>query len=108
MSVKVQVYGDCFPNRNLVSDVFLPQLLYFDNTFIGDNAVEHRDVAVTWKGISVAHAKEIDFWEQAFKSALESVIEDKLIEEFMEVEKSASKPHTNAYRYDILSVADQI
>lgn len=89
MSIKVELHGDSLPDRRNVTDVFRPQLLTFDNTFIEDNTIEHKDVVITWKGISFAQATEIVFWEAAFRRALENLIEETLIEAFLKYDDEA-------------------
>ena len=91
MSVKVELHGDSLPIRRNVTEVYRPQLFTFDNTFIEDDTVEHRDVVITWKGISYVQAREICFWENAFRGALEYLIEETLLEAFMKVDKVAGE-----------------
>jgi hypothetical protein len=91
MSIKVEIYGDCLPPRRSVAEVYRPQHLTFDNTFIGDERIEHRDVVIEWKGITFENAKEIVFWERAFQKALEQLVEETLIEGFLQTDKVAGE-----------------
>lgn len=89
MSIRVEVLGDAFPRRSSVSDIYLTQVVRFDDN--GDNVVKHLDVVATWKGLSYRQAVELIFWEQAFQKSLESLIETSLISDFTALEHDAGK-----------------
>ncbi|KAF2663244.1 hypothetical protein BT63DRAFT_123158 [Microthyrium microscopicum] len=86
MSLSVEISSSSLPQRVGVLDVYRPTLRSFDNNGFNTyhQQVEHLDIVATWKGLSVAHAHEILFWERATKIALESHIEELLISIFIE------------------------
>jgi hypothetical protein len=78
MSIKVEVCSPVLPLRDRVVDVYRPKLHSFTDD-VDSVDPEHIDVVITWKGLSIAQAREVVFWEQAAKAALESYVEELLI-----------------------------
>jgi hypothetical protein len=78
MSIKVEVCSPILPPREDMLDLYRPKLHSFDNGPDGIHP-EHIDIVVTWKGLEVSQAREVLFWKQAAKAALESYVEELLI-----------------------------
>ena len=83
MSVIVDVQDSSLPNWLSDTHVYLPKLHKFAHPFsIEDISIEHSDVIETWKGLTLAQARELRFWQDAFKAAIDSLVEEALIESF--------------------------
>jgi hypothetical protein len=78
MSIKVEVCSPILPPRDKIVDLYRPKLHAFSGEGDGIHP-EHIDVVVTWKGLETSQAREVLFWEQAAKAALESYVEELLI-----------------------------
>jgi hypothetical protein len=78
MSIRVEVCSPILPPGKEVVDLYRPKLQSFGNEGDGTHP-EHIDVVVTWKGLEIPQAREVLFWEQAAKAALESYVEELLI-----------------------------
>jgi hypothetical protein len=103
MSISVDICSSALPKRSAVFDLYRPKLHSFPPLSIhhARPAIEHLDVVVTWKGLSIAHAHEIIFWECATRAALESHIEETLIAMFVSKVKdvgSFGRPATRCGR----------
>jgi hypothetical protein len=78
MSIKVELCSPILPPRDKIGDLYRPKLHSFSDGGDGFHP-EHIDVVVTWKGLETSQAREVLFWEQAAKAALESYVEELLI-----------------------------
>jgi hypothetical protein len=82
MSLDLRVLDDSAPNWQFVHDVYTPKLLRFEpNISYVEDYIEHIDVVTTWKGLFPSQrAEELFFWEKAFRNALDSLVEEWLME----------------------------
>src|ERR1700744_6127701 len=78
MSIKVEVCSPVLPPRDKIGDLYRPKLHSFSDQGDGIHP-EQIDVVITWKGLDTPQAREVLFWEQAVKAALESYVEELLI-----------------------------
>jgi hypothetical protein len=78
MSIKVEVCSPILPPREEIVDLYRPKLYSFGDERDGVQP-EHVDIVVTWKGLEISQAREVRFWENAAKAALESYVEELLI-----------------------------
>jgi hypothetical protein len=81
MSVAINIIDSSLPVWQTASDVYHPVLTSFDPVPLNldHQSIEHIDVVQTWKGITVHQAEELLFWQDGFKRALESIVEEYLI-----------------------------
>ena len=83
MFINVNVHDEARPDWRTTGDVYRPKLFSFDPMPALDyQNLEHIDVVTTWKGLSVDQAEELRSWQEGFKRALESVVEEALITKF--------------------------
>lgn len=91
-SFRIELSGVAFSRRSSLLDVFCPHTQAYHTSGqisskspiiqSSDVNVDHLDISRTWKGISVAQAREVDFWENAFEAAIHSWVETTLLSDF--------------------------
>jgi hypothetical protein len=80
MSINVEVHDLAIPQWKSPAEVYRPKLTRFHNpNATGHQGIHHVDIVTTWKGLSVSQAEELLFWKDAFKAALDSIVEEALI-----------------------------
>jgi hypothetical protein len=81
MSIAINIVDSSLPAWQTASDVYQPILTSFDPVplDLDHQSIEHIDVVHTWKGITVYQAEELLFWQDGFKRALQSIVEEYLI-----------------------------
>jgi hypothetical protein len=82
MSISVNILDNSLPAWQSANDVFRPILTAFSPATVIDleyQTIHHIDVVQTWKGISVQQAEELLFWEDGFRQALQTVVEDYIL-----------------------------
>lgn len=82
--IRVDVSGPAFPIRETCVSVYFPEhRLYPESEGVspvepserrGRASVVHKDVITMWKGLSIAQAHELDFWERTFQACIEDLI----------------------------------
>ena len=89
--IRLEAYGPAFPRRDSALDIFRPEHRLYPPHHRADNlydapvdgaSPEYRDIITTWRGLSIAQAHELLFWECAFKWCIEQHVEREVAAQF--------------------------
>lgn len=90
--IRVDVSGPAFPIRETCVSVYFPEHRLYPaskgvspiepSQYREHGSVAHKDVITMWKGLSIAQAHELDFWERTFQACIEDLIGGFLVFDF--------------------------
>jgi hypothetical protein len=100
MPIAVHIIDSSLPLWQTASDVYRPILTAFPATDTIDldyQSIEHIDVVRTWKGMSLNQAEELLLWEDGFRQALQTSIENYILEKSENAGVTTDQMETSKY-----------
>jgi hypothetical protein len=87
MSIDVEVSDLSHSPWRSPFEVYYPRLTAFELTPppYDSQSIEHVDVMTTWRELTIRQAEEVFFWQQAFKDALKTIIEEWLVVQLLDL-----------------------